>query len=62
VEFKVNLLAPAVGSRFEAVGRVVRSGRTLTVCAGELRAMDGTVIAMMQGTMMVVKGRVGVVD
>ena len=36
VEFKVNMLAPAVGERFVATGRVVRSGRTLTVCAGEV--------------------------
>jgi uncharacterized protein (TIGR00369 family) len=65
VEFKVNLLAPAVGSRFEAVGRVVRSGRTITVCAGELRAIDGdreTVVCVMQGTMMTVRGRDGVLD
>lgn len=65
VEFKVNLMAPAAGARFEAVGRVVRSGRTITVCAGELRAISGdrsTVVAMLQGTMMTVRGREGVVD
>ncbi len=33
VEFKVNLLAPARGQRLIADARVVRSGRTLTVCA-----------------------------
>jgi uncharacterized protein (TIGR00369 family) len=32
VEFKINLLAPAVGEQLEAVGSVVKSGRTLTVC------------------------------
>jgi uncharacterized protein (TIGR00369 family) len=32
VEFKINLLAAADGERAIAVGRVVRSGRTLTVC------------------------------
>ena len=65
VEFKVNLLAPAAGTEFLAVGRVVRSGRTLVVCAGELRAMDdepGTVVALMQGTMMAVRGKVGLED
>ena len=36
VEFKVNLIAPADGERVRAVGQVIRSGRTLTVC--ELRA------------------------
>ena len=50
VEFKVNLLAPAQGTEFLAVGRVVRSGRTLVVVSGEMRAGD-TVVALMQGTM-----------
>lgn len=36
VEFKVNLIAPADGERLRAVGQVIRSGRTLTIC--ELRA------------------------
>jgi uncharacterized protein (TIGR00369 family) len=65
VEFKVNLLAPAAGNRFVAVGRVVRAGRTLTVCAGELRAVqdDGEVsVAVMQATMMAVRDRDGVAD
>lgn len=55
VEFKVNLLAPAVGERFRAVGTVVRSGRTLTVCSGEVLALtEGSPdkqVALMQGTM-----------
>ena len=58
VEFKVNLLAPAQGSAFQAQGRVVRAGRTLTVCTGELRvAGSGSVVAMMQATMMAVDAR-----
>jgi uncharacterized protein (TIGR00369 family) len=36
VEFKVNLIAPADGERLRAVGQVIRSGRTLTIC--ELKA------------------------
>ncbi|HSN21183.1 MAG TPA: PaaI family thioesterase [Usitatibacter sp.] len=32
VEFKVNLIAPADGERALAVGEVMRSGRTVTVC------------------------------
>jgi uncharacterized protein (TIGR00369 family) len=32
VEFKINLLAPADGDLLIATGRVIRSGRTLTVC------------------------------
>ena len=54
VEFKVNLLAPARGDRLVATGRVVRAGRTLTVCTGEVRAGE-TVVAIMQATMMRVK-------
>jgi uncharacterized protein (TIGR00369 family) len=38
VEFKINLLEPAVGERFLARGRVVRAGRRLTVCRGEVVA------------------------
>jgi uncharacterized protein (TIGR00369 family) len=33
VEFKVNLLAPADGDLLRARGKVVRAGRTLTVCS-----------------------------
>ncbi len=55
VEFKVNLLAPAVGDRFRAVGTVVRSGRTLTVCSGEVFALaegrPDKQVALMQATM-----------
>jgi uncharacterized protein (TIGR00369 family) len=54
VEFKVNLLAPAVGERFVAAGRVLRSGRTLSVCTAEVHAVQsgsGKLIAAMQATM-----------
>lgn len=65
VEFKVNMLAPAVGERFVATGRVVRSGRTLTVCAGEVTSeRDGASVPLllMQATMMAVRGRAEVAD
>lgn len=58
-EFKINLLRPAVGERFLAVGRVVNAGRTLTVCTGEVRAFTGEtskVIALMQATIATVPG------
>jgi uncharacterized protein (TIGR00369 family) len=42
VELKVNLLAPAGGHRLVAEGRVVRAGRTLTVCAGDAYAEQGS--------------------
>lgn len=32
VEFKLNLINPAQGDWLEAVGRVIKPGRTLTVC------------------------------
>ena len=41
VEFKLNLLSPAAGERFAARARVVRAGRNLTVCAGDLYALTG---------------------
>ncbi len=54
VEFKVNLMAPAAGSEFLAVGKVERSGKTLTVCRAEVRSGE-KVVAMMQGTMMTIR-------
>lgn len=52
VEFKVNLLAPASGDEFLARGRVVKAGRTLTVCQGELESLpQGRTVAMMTATM-----------
>ena len=65
VEFKVNLLAPGVGERFVAVARVVRAGRTLTVCTAEVTAERGgaaTTVMLLQGTMMSVRGRDAVSD
>ena len=64
VEYKVNFLAPAAGSRFVARGRVARAGRTLTVCTGEVLAHDGdaeSAVATMLATMMAVTGR-GIAD
>jgi uncharacterized protein (TIGR00369 family) len=40
VEYKINLLAPAAGDHIEAVGTVVKAGRTLTVCQLEVFAVD----------------------
>jgi len=40
VEFKVNLLSPAQGERFRAVGRVKRPGKRLTVAAFDVLAID----------------------
>lgn len=65
VEFKVNLLAPAAGDVLLARARVTRSGRTLSVVAGDgfMRSDSGErhVITML-ATMMAVQGRDGVSD
>ena len=65
VELKDNMLAPATGARFVATGRVVRAGRTLIVCTGEVTAdAEGELVSvmLMQATMMAVRGRAGVAD
>jgi uncharacterized protein (TIGR00369 family) len=36
VEFKINLLRPAEGERLIARGRVIKPGRTITVCRSEV--------------------------
>jgi uncharacterized protein (TIGR00369 family) len=41
VEFKVNLLSPALGERFIARAQVLKPGRTLTVCRGDVFAVTG---------------------
>jgi uncharacterized protein (TIGR00369 family) len=65
VEFKVNLLAPGRGNRFLAHGRVRRSGRTLTVCEGSVRAIDRDEereVAIMTATMIRLEGRPDLAD
>jgi uncharacterized protein (TIGR00369 family) len=60
VEFKVNLLAPAAGDRIVARGRVIRAGKTITVCWGDVTAYTGDterVVATLVGTMMTVRDR-----
>jgi len=56
VEFKINLMRPASGQLFRATGKVIRAGRTLTVCSGELEVVGegAAVVAVMQATMMAV--------
>ena len=66
VEFKINLVAPAIGERFVARGRVVRVGRTIGVATAEVIAHQAAgcevCVAVMQATMMRVdrsRGTVG---
>jgi uncharacterized protein (TIGR00369 family) len=51
VEYKMNILAPARGA-LVARGKVIKSGRTLTVARAEVYAADGTHVASMQQTLM----------
>jgi uncharacterized protein (TIGR00369 family) len=54
IEYKVNFLSPAQGERLLARGRVIRPGRTVTVCSGDVVALtDGRekLVATMLGTM-----------
>jgi uncharacterized protein (TIGR00369 family) len=65
VEFKLNLMAAADGERARAVGRVIRSGRTLTVCQLDVFVEKGgrtTHCATGLQTLMSVVGRAGVKD
>ena len=62
-EFKINLLRPAIGELFLAVGRVVNAGKLMTVCSGEVRAFTDAsgngaaykVVALMQATIVNVR-------
>lgn len=54
IEFKLNLLSPAISPRFIARGRVVRAGKTITVCTADVIGTDGedaTLVATMLATM-----------
>ena len=60
IEYKVNFVSPAVGARMIARGRVMRPGRTITVCAGDVFAVtDGNekLVATMLATMMTLRDR-----
>ncbi|MGO9356269.1 MAG: PaaI family thioesterase [Xanthobacteraceae bacterium] len=63
VEFKINLLAPARGEEFRFRARVLKPGRTLTVCEGHAFAVQAgqeKLIASMTGTLMAVHDRAGI--
>ncbi len=66
VEFKTNLLAPAKGDRFLFRARVVKPGRTLTVCEAQALALaagaEERLVATMTGTLMALFDRQGVVQ
>jgi uncharacterized protein (TIGR00369 family) len=61
VEFKINLIAPAKGDALQAVGRVVKAGRTLTICQLEVFAEQAQalkLIAVGQQTLICLKDRI----
>lgn len=39
-EFKINLLNPGKGERLEARGRVIKPGRTLTICKSDVYGVE----------------------
>jgi len=47
VEFKVNLVRPATGSRLIAEAEVVRAGKTLVVCETKVKNDAGELVALM---------------
>jgi uncharacterized protein (TIGR00369 family) len=60
VEYKLNLLAPGRGELLVARGRVVRPGRTLTVCQVEVAVVRGgeeTLCALAQQTLIRLQDR-----
>ena len=63
IEFKTNLLAPAKGESFRFIGKVVKAGRTITVCDAQAYGRtsgDERLIATMTATVMAVVGRAGI--
>jgi uncharacterized protein (TIGR00369 family) len=62
IEYKVNFLAPARGDHLEAIGTVVKSGRTLTVCAFEVWGVEEerrSLVAVGQQTLIRIEPRNG---
>ncbi|MCE5973199.1 PaaI family thioesterase [Sinirhodobacter sp. WL0062] len=60
VEYKINLVAPAVGSKLIARGTVLRPGRTLILTKAEVFGIDAgreKLCAVMQQTIMVMHGK-----
>ena len=60
VEYKINLVAPAVGETLIARARVLRSGKTLKICAADVVAVkDGkeTLCATTLSTIMAMQDR-----
>ena len=64
IEFKTNLLAPAKGNELIARGRVIRVGRTITVCQADAFMLSEGLeapVATMIATVMTIRDRPDVV-
>ena len=64
-EFKINLLAPAQGDLIIARGKVIKTGRTLTLAQAEVFSQiagQERLIAFLTATLMAIEGREGVSD
>ncbi len=64
-EFKINLVAPAMGERIIARGEVVKAGRTLTLAQAKVFAEAGgqeKLVALLTATLMAIEGQEGVSD
>ena len=64
-EFKINLVAPAVGEHLVARGRVVKPGRTLTLTQSDVFAVGNgqeRLVALLTATMMTLRDRDGIND
>ncbi|GIV35545.1 MAG: thioesterase [Chitinophagales bacterium] len=58
VEFKVNFLKPAATTKLIAIGKVIQSGKTLTVCEGNVYDETGEkLIAKMTATIITIGNR-----
>lgn len=56
VEFKVNFLKPAKTDKLIAVGKVLQSGKTLTICEGYVYdSTEDKLIAKMQASMIAIE-------
>jgi uncharacterized protein (TIGR00369 family) len=55
VEYKINFVSAAKGETFLATGRVVKAGKTWTICQGTVEDEAGVTVALMQATMMILK-------
>lgn len=60
VEYKINLVAPGVGERFRALGRVVAAGRRIKTVVATVHAESAgrppLLVAQVQATMMTPRG------